>query len=300
MDVQKLIALAAIVEIGSMTRAAEQLGYTQAGLTYMMNSLENELGLCLLDRSHSGVRLSESGRQLMPEIRRFLRSYDSLEAAIQSCKEAQSSTLRIAAVDSVSQRWLPEAIARLRAEYPHVHVSIASESPMVINSWMKDGSVDLAVTDRAWTSKELGWVSVFKDPFRGVFPQGVVMGSSVPLERFSAEAVILPDYRQNVDVPRIFKKHHIDVTYTNDRMGNRSVLAAVAAGLGVTIMPQLELDYYAVQNVVALPLEPSQYRELGVAVPRGGQPDPIAQEFVRYLKQVVKKIEKPPVSPEEA
>ena len=292
MDVQKLMALAAIVEIGSMTRAAEQLGYTQAGLTYMMNSLENELGLCLLDRSHSGVRLSESGRQLMPEIRRFLRSYDSLEAAIQSCKEAQSSTLRIAAVDSVSQRWLPEAIARLRAEYPHVHVSIASESPMVINSWMKDGSVDLAVTDRAWTSKELGWVSVFKDPFRGVFPQDVVMGSSVPLERFSAEAVILPDYRQNVDVPRIFKKHHIDVTYTNDRMNNRSVLAAVSAGLGVTIMPQLELDYYAVPNVAALPLEPSQYRELGVAMPRGGQPDPIAQEFVRYLKQVVKKAEK--------
>ena len=62
MDVQKLSVLAAIVEAGSMTRAAEQLGYSQAGLTYMMNSLEDEIGLCLLDRSHSGVRLSESGR----------------------------------------------------------------------------------------------------------------------------------------------------------------------------------------------------------------------------------------------
>ena len=300
MDVQKLIALATIVEAGSMTRAAEQLGYSQAGLTYMMNSLENELGLCLLDRGYSGVRLSESGRQLMPEIRRFLRSYDSLDAAIRSCKQAQNSTLRIAAVDTVSQRWLPETIARLRAEYPHVRVSVVSESPLVINNWMKDGSVDLAVTNRAWTSKELGWVSVFKDLFRGVFPTGSIKGDSVPLERFSGEAVIMPDYGQNVDVPRIFKKHHIDVAYADDRMGNRSVLAAVAAGLGVTIMPQLELDYYAVQNVVTLPLEPRQYREMGVATPRGGQPAPIAQEFVRYLKQVVKKIEKPPVNPEEA
>ena len=276
-----------------MTRAAEQLGYSQAGLTYMMNSLENELGLCLLDRGYSGVRLSESGRQLMPEIRRFLRSYDSLDAAIRSCKQAQNSTLRIAAVDTVSQRWLPEVIARLREEYPHVRVSVVSESPLVINNWLKDGSVDLAVTDRAWTSRELGWVSIFKDPFRGVFPPGSVMGDAVPLERFSAEAVILPDYRQNVDVLRIFKESHVDVTYTDDRMGNRSVLAAVAAGLGVTIMPQLELDYYAVQNVAILPLEPNQHRELGVATPRGGQPDPIAQEFVRYLKQVVKKAEKP-------
>ena len=299
MDIQKLIALATIVEAGSMTRAAEQLGYSQAGLTYMMNSLENELGLCLLDRGYSGVRLSESGRQLMPEIRRFLRSYDSLDAAIRSCKQAQNSTLRIAAVDTVSQRWLPEVIARLREEYPHVRVSVVSESPLVINNWLKDGSVDLAVTDRAWTSRELGWVSVFKDPFRGVFPPGSVMGDAVPLERFNAEAVILPDYRQNVDVLRIFKESHVDVTYTDDRMGNRSVLAAVAAGLGVTIMPQLELDYYAVHNVTILPLEPNQYRELGVATPRGGQPDPIAQEFVRYLKQVVKKVEKSLTTTEE-
>ena len=130
---------------------------------------------------------------------------------------------------------------------------------------------------------------MFKDLFRGVFPTGSIKGDSVPLERFSGEAVIMPDYGQNVDVPRIFKKHHIDVAYTDDRMDNRSVLAAVAAGLGVTIMPQLELDYYAVQNVVTLPLEPRQYREMGVATPRGGQPDPIAQEFGRYLKQVSKK-----------
>ena len=280
MDVQKLMALAAIVEAGSMTRAAEQLGYSQAGLTYMMNSLEDEIGLCLLDRSHSGVRLSESGRQLMPDIRRFLRSYDSLDAAIRGCKQAQSSTLRIAAVDSVSQRWLPEAIAKLRGEYPHVRVSVASESPPVINNWLKDGSVDLAVTDRAWTSKELNWIGIYKDPFSG-------------------EAVIMPDHRQNVDIPRMFKKYLIDVTYTDDRMSNRSVLAAVAAGLGVTIMPQLELDYYAVQNVTALPLEPNQYRELGVAAPRGGQTSPAAQEFIRCLKQVVKKAERSPAAAEE-
>lgn len=299
MDVQKLMALAAIVEAGSMTRAAEQLGYSQAGLTYMMNSLEDEIGLCLLDRSHSGVRLSESGRQLMPDIRRFLRSYDSLDAAIRSCKQAQSSTLRIAAVDSVSQRWLPEAIAKLRGEYPHVRVSVASESPPVINNWLKDGSVDLAVTDRAWTSKELNWIGIYKDPFRGVFPPGSIGGDAVPLERFSGEAVIMPDHRQNVDIPRMFKKYLIDVTYTDDRMSNRSVLAAVAAGLGVTIMPQLELDYYAVQNVTALPLEPNQYRELGVAAPRGGQTSPAAQEFIRCLKQVVKKAEKTPAAAEE-
>lgn len=299
MDVQKLIALAAIVEVGSITQAAERLGYSQAGLTYMMNSLENEIGLCLLDRSHSGVRLSESGQALMPEIRRFLRSYDSLDAAIRSCKKAQSSTLRIAALDSVSQRWLPEVIAHLRAEYPQAHISVSSGAPPLINNWMKEGSVDLAVTDRAWTSSQLGWISVYKDPFRGVFPQETIEGGAVPLERFRGESFILPDYGKNVDVPQIFKKHNVEVTFTDDRMAGRSILAAVAAGLGVTVMPQLELDYYAVENIAVLPLDPPQHRELGVATHRNSPPSLIAKEFIRYLKQVIKKAEQPTIAVEE-
>lgn len=291
MDVQKFVMLTSIVEIGSISRAAERLGYTQAGLTYMMNSLEDELGLCLLDRGRSGVQLSEAGKQLMPVIRRFLKSYDMLDTAVCRCKQAQSSSLRIAAIDSVSQRWLPEVVARLRVEFPHTHVSVASGSPTDINRWLEDGIVDLAVTDRIWTSKDLSWVSVFKDPFCGVFPQNSIKGNSVPLERFAGEAIILPAYGQNVDIPQIFKQHQIDVTYTDDRMASRSVLAAVAAGLGVTVMAHLELDYYAVQNVTVLPLEPAQYREIGIATLRNGSQTPVMREFVRYLKHVIRQKE---------
>lgn len=93
MDIQKLQALAVIQEAGSFSRAAETLGYSQAGLTYMMNSLENEIGLRLLDRSYSGVRLSETGKTLMPKIHRLLQVYDALNGEINACKCAQQATL---------------------------------------------------------------------------------------------------------------------------------------------------------------------------------------------------------------
>ena len=82
MDTKKLEALLTAVELGSFTRAAEVLGYTQSGLTHMMNSLENEIGLRLLDRSYSGVRLSETGKTLMPKIHRLLQVYDALNGEI--------------------------------------------------------------------------------------------------------------------------------------------------------------------------------------------------------------------------
>ena len=74
MDLRKLEALVAAVELGSFTKAAQQLGYSQSGLTHMMNALEQEIGFSLLLRDHRGVRLTAQGRRLYPQIRfRFLK-----------------------------------------------------------------------------------------------------------------------------------------------------------------------------------------------------------------------------------
>ena len=61
MESKKLEALLMAVDLGSFTKAAEVLGYTQSGLTHMMNSLEKEVGFTLLERGRSGVRLTAAG-----------------------------------------------------------------------------------------------------------------------------------------------------------------------------------------------------------------------------------------------
>ena len=66
MDSKKVHALLLAVERGSLTSAAAELGYTQSGLTHMMNALEEEVGLNLLVRSKNGVCLSPAGQALRP------------------------------------------------------------------------------------------------------------------------------------------------------------------------------------------------------------------------------------------
>ena len=66
MDTKKLEALAAAVEHGSFTRAAEALGYTQSGMTHMMNSLERDIGFPVLLRGRAGVRLTPAGERIYP------------------------------------------------------------------------------------------------------------------------------------------------------------------------------------------------------------------------------------------
>ena len=109
MDSKKIYALLAAIDCGSLTAAAEKLGYTQSGLTHMMNSLENELGLNLLVRSKSGVHLSPAGQELLPAMRAFSEAADGLEQAADKLRQHSFTTLRLGAYTSVTRQWLPAA-----------------------------------------------------------------------------------------------------------------------------------------------------------------------------------------------
>ena len=100
MDAKKLEILMTAVDLGSFSKASEVVGYTQSGLTHLVNSLEREIGFPLIMRSHNGVSLTEQGKELVPDIRQFLQANASLENRIQAMAKQQGETIRIAAYAS--------------------------------------------------------------------------------------------------------------------------------------------------------------------------------------------------------
>ena len=102
MDSKKLEILMTAADLGSFTKASEVVGYTQSGLTHMMDALEREVGFPLLQRSHSGIRLSEQGMLLMPAIREFLQANANLENQIHAIAQKKNEVIRIAAYSSIA------------------------------------------------------------------------------------------------------------------------------------------------------------------------------------------------------
>lgn len=85
MDTTKLYALLVAADQGSISRAADILGYTQSGVTHMMNSLESELGIPLLLRGNRGVRLSAEGERLAPLFRELVACAERIEQELAFC-----------------------------------------------------------------------------------------------------------------------------------------------------------------------------------------------------------------------
>ena len=68
MEAKKLEILMTAVDLGSFSKASEVVGYTQSGLTHLVNSLEREIGFPLIIRSHNGISLTEQGKELVPAV----------------------------------------------------------------------------------------------------------------------------------------------------------------------------------------------------------------------------------------
>ena len=124
MDSKKLEILMTTVDLGSFTKASEVVGYTQSGLTHMMDALEREVGFPLLQRNHNGIQLTEQGNRLMPAIREFLQANANLENQIRAVAQEKTEVIRIAAYSSIAMHWMPEILYRFKRLCPGVSVDL--------------------------------------------------------------------------------------------------------------------------------------------------------------------------------
>lgn len=81
MDTKKYEVLEKTVELSSLTKAAQELGLTQSGVSHMLAAIEAELQLPLLKRTRTGARLTPEGEQMMPYIHEIVRQEKLLRQA---------------------------------------------------------------------------------------------------------------------------------------------------------------------------------------------------------------------------
>ena len=95
MNVSQYEALLKAIETGTLSQAAEELGYSQSGLTRALNALEEQFGFRILIRDRSGVRLTAEGQLLLPHIRTVLYDQYRLEECVNEINGLKSGSSNI-------------------------------------------------------------------------------------------------------------------------------------------------------------------------------------------------------------
>lgn len=265
MDSKKLEILLTAADLGSFTKASEVVGYTQSGLTHMMDALEKEIGFPLLQRNHNGIQISEQGEQLIPAIREFLRANANLENQIRAIAEKKNEVIRIAAYASLSLHWMPEILYRFRRICPDVNVDLR----MVDHALEPFELLESGQTDVIFASKQnssyCDWTPLFQDQMYAVLPKDYPLNGrkAFPLEEFAGKDFLMPYGSFDIDVKAVLEPLGIKLNSTLCRVDDETVMRMVGRGLGVTMMTKLMIRGKT-DDVLCVPVSPDSMREMGM------------------------------------
>ncbi len=287
MDSSKFFALLKSVEYGSLTKAAEELGYTQAGLTHMMNRLEKEIGITLLQRTKSGVTLTNDGETLLPLIKNFTEQGLELEKAIKSVKENNDTVIRIAAYASVTKHWLPVIISKFQKDFPNVRFELNVGNLDEICHLVSNSEIDLGFTSKQ-DILHGDWIHLQNDKLFAVLPPDCKEeGDCVPVSIFNNKPFFMPTYGFDYDIMNTLKHNNVNPLINRTALDDATIVSMVSHGLGYSILPELVLKGMS-GSFVAKPIEPYSYRELGILIKSKNTLSPTAHKFINYCKQAIK------------
>lgn len=265
MDMNRYIALQKIVEIGSFTKAAELLGYTQPALSQMITSLEKELAIKLLYRSRQGVRLTIEGERLFPSIQKTVSQYQSMQEIAKEIRGLDSGTIRIGTLSSISCHWLPQLIQAFQAIYPNVEFILHQGDNNSIPEWLRTSEIDFGFVnlDVLLNQKDARFIK--EGEYRAILPMNHPLANApfVTLEDLAKDPFLVIEEGSLSKPLEAFHQIGLAPTVRLRVHDDYSILSMVETGIGVSILPELVLKKTN-YNVAIRPLKPVVTRKIGL------------------------------------
>ena len=270
-----------VVETGSFKKAADILNYTQAGVSYIINTMEDEYGIKLFYREHGGVRLNENGKELLPLIRQLDRDEHFIREKINAIKGLSSGTVRISTFNSVYVRWLPGILRSFEEQHPGIKVEVISCEDSIENERMIfSREVDCGFLIGELTL-ELDTIDLSEDALMAaVSPDHDFANQKVfPLELLPSQPYIMISFDKADFYDLLFPSGTGPNTkYIADN--EFAAMAMVSQGLGVSVFSRLLLQEPGFP-VCSLPFDPPVSRMIRIGTRSMKTCTAATKEFIR-------------------
>ena len=265
MNISKYKALLAAVDMGSFSAAANKLGYTQSGLTHMMNALEDELGFSILQRGYFGVKLTPGGERIIPRIRELVNCEDALMNEINLVKSYGDNVIRVGAFSSLAGSILPAIVERFNAEFPNVTLNIQMGTVAELYGGLRDEKYDICYGTKN-NKYDFKWTSLMSDRYYAILPKDYpVDGDTFPISQFNGTKFLMPGLGYDDDIGQVFSEHRVHPFVTPTYVDDPAILSMVEHNLGISMLSALTIaDRH--DNVRIIPISPFISRNICVSV----------------------------------
>lgn len=292
LDLQRLRALHAVSVHGTVGRAAAALGYTPSAVSQQIAKLERETRTVLLERQGRGVRLTDEAHQLVATAQQLMAIVERAETDLEERRGLPAGRLTVAAFASAARGLLPPVLADLAERHPALDARLTEVDPHLSVDLVARGAVDLAVA-HDWDIAPLPAPAGVEQAVIGddlsdlLVPEGHPFAgrAAVRREELGGERWICqPPGRVCHDwLLRTLRAAGHEPQLVHQADENPTLVALVAAGLGVALIPRLGRGPLP-PGVVQVPLDPMPVRRLYALWRAGAARRPSITETVRTLR----------------
>ena len=251
MNLHQLEIFRAVAERGSVSRAAEALFLSQPGVSLQIKALEKSLGLQLFEKHGRTLRLTEAGHELLKYSERIFALLDETRQVMEELGGATRGTVKVAASTTAGIYVVPPALGAFHRANPQIKLTLDVVNRITAQERLLNDEVDLAVMGliehpqdlevEAFAPNELVVIAAPDHP--------LTRQRQIPLEALAGETLLLREQGSGTrtDVEAMLKERGIEVSIMMELRSSGAIKQAVAAGLGVAVMPlgALELELLA-------------------------------------------------------
>lgn len=296
LKLRQLVILDAVFEERSLTRAAEVLSLTQPAVSKVVQTLEQTLGVALLERTSRGVVPTAYGQTVRTRIKAIFNEVRQLGDELSALGGASSGHVITGTMISAAAWLLPQAIVHLKAHSPAVVVSVHEGGIEELMPRLSAGELDIIV-GRIPSDIHQGvhHEPLYTEPLVAVGRPGHPAGTveELAMDELADYPWIVPTRQGPVRaaVEKMFMEASLPLP--RNRVHSLSILTNIQilrASDMICLMPRLAAEHYVRQgSLEILPLQVSEpLGEVGFSLPTGRDPTPATRAFIRSLRAVVR------------
>lgn len=269
MDLKQLRYFLAIVEEGSLSRAAHRLGVAQPALSQHVRRLEEDLGVTLLVRGARGVHPTEPGERLADDARMILRHMEWAREHVRGVADPPAGPVTVGMPPSVAMVLTVPLVEAVRARLPEVSLRLVESLSGDVSDWLSSGRLDLGVLYNAENQRGVSSEFLVNEeidlisPVAAKVPPGPVRFADLPKYQ-----LILPGRRHGLRrmIEDKAREQNVTLNVVAEVDGMMQIRALVARGVGHTLLSQSAMhDEVALGRITARPVtEPTLSRSLSV------------------------------------
>ena len=275
METQKIKAILLASEKKSLSAAAEEFSYTPSAMSHMADALEEELGVKILERTRTGVELSEAGQQLKDKMTAVIAAENELKKAAAEISKLAECELRIAAYASISTYILPEILSSFKQKHPEIKVSIVVDD--YLRDWLESGVADVVFGEETIFGKNEN-IMLMEDDYVAIFPEGTFSNNRTVHRDELYDFIFIQT--SDAVLKKYFDNGRFSEVISLVTVDNDTVISMIKKKLGFAVLPSLSIKR-GIKGIKVLKLEPKLSRSLGLAYKHA---NPAVKKFIDFIK----------------